>query len=575
MKRIFMILAVLAGVSGARAQLPIQNCGDAGYLYSPNCTDGDIDYRIWYPDIWPISGGFVGAGFHAYRDTVVYGVSVPDINLGDFPYLWVYLLKPRFHSKVYEEALHDSVPLYTMEKSREELFCFITNPPEAHSMMRFVSRGSDTNVLTVPMCDFYFREPCPIDSGEFYFVGIGHSIFNQYNHMLKDNPNPDGYLPWAILYLVLGIGDHSYSPDSTALLVIRYYPPERFPTQYSSEPRGINAIGADFGFLAIVHPPEGVEANPRHEEPIGPAAVMGLRIDSVAEGHAVMTWDSAAPSEWGPVGVRVDKYQLNYAEYSQDYAEGGTVESVTNRVTIGEVLDTTKFYKARCRARSDHVCDIHDTVMWGPWSEEAYFYTGTTYPDTAPLGCVPVEGFRQAGMRGGMPYFEWDRSAGHTEYEVEYVRERGTAMYEVARHRHWTMPRSVEPGREYRVRVRAKCIHQCYIHDTMMWSAWSEALRVTAPGEATGIAEEREGGGMLSIEPNPASGSVTVRVNAEAGKLPGMLTMTDMQGREVLRREVRDGSAQRVDVRALPSGTYMVTLSCRDRTSERRRLVVE
>jgi hypothetical protein len=51
--------------------------------------------------------------------------------------------------------------------------------------------------------------------------------------------------------------------------------------------------------------------------------------------------------------------------------------------------------------------------------------------------------------------------------------------------------------------------------------------------------------------------------------------MTDMQGREVLRREVRDGSAQRVDVRALPSGTYMVTLSCRDRTSERRRLVVE
>ena len=47
-----------------------------------------------------------------------------------------------------------------------------------------------------------------------------------------------------------------------------------------------------------------------------------------------------------------------------------------------------------------------------------------------------------------------------------------------------------------------------------------------------------------------------------------MLTLTDMQGREVLRREVRDVMAQQVDLGGLVPGTYMVTLTCR-------RLVVE
>ena len=106
-----------------------------------------------------------------------------------------------------------------------------------------------------------------------------------------------------------------------------------------------------------------------------------------------------------------------------------------------------------------------------------------------------------------------------------------------------------------------------------MWGPWSSVLRVMTP-ETTGMAEG-EGGELFALEPNPARGSVTVRPELSAERLPAVLTLTDMQGREVLRREVRDVMAQQVDLGGLVPGTYMVTLTCRDRTTCRRRLVVE
>ena len=294
----------------------------------------------------------------------------------------------------------------------------------------------------------------------------------------------------------------------------------------------------------------------------------------VEGGHAVLVWDSAARSEWGPVGVNVDMYELQYAEYGTEYDERNTVHSTEPWAVIAEELDSTKYYKARCRARSHHRCDIHDTLVWGPWSADGYFYVGTQYPDTVPLACGAVGDFRVDGERGGRPHFSWERCTGHTEYEVEYGLDRAAWSREKVRRQQWTLPEGVEPGMEYRVRVRAKCEHRCYIHDTVMWSAWSEILRVTAPGERMG-AETAEGEGLFELVPNPARGEVIVRLNAGAERLPAVLTLTDMQGREVRRVELRDAGAGRVDLTGLAAGTYVATLTCNDKTTSRQRLVVE
>lgn len=574
MKKAVLIMILLAGAGVASAQLPQRHCGDPGYLYSPECEIGEIWYHDRSSTGWPETGGFDGSGFHAYHDTVVYGVSVPMANIGDFPYLWVYLVKARVHSYAYSPKSQDTMPLYTIYVEREELYSFIDHPPVAQAEGVFESRGRHTDVMVQPMCDFYFNQPCNIDSGDHYFVGIGHSFYNAYNHRLKDDPDPEHYHPSATFIFPGGTTNASFTPpDSQLYLQIRYFPESRYPAQYTPILLFLMHTEHTFCFQPIMQACEGEEANPRQVDPIGPEAVTGLRLGRMEEGWAVMQWDSAVPSAWGPEGMRVYMYQLQYAEYQNEYAEGDTLDTTVPWVRIAEELDTTKFYKARCRAKGYHGCDVHDTLMWGPWSEEAYFYTGTRYPDTVPLECAVVEGFRQEGMRGGRPHFEWERSVGHTEYEVEYAPERASWSRERVSHRQWTMPQGVEPGREYRVRVRAKCVHQCYIHDTVIWGPWSEIVRVTMPGDV-GM-PEAEGSELFELVPNPARGEVTVLPKVGAERLPAVLTVTDMQGREVRRVEVHAAAPQRVELAGLPSGTYMVTLTCRDKATGRQRMAVE
>ncbi|GEM_PF-3342201 len=63
----------------------------------------------------------------------------------------------------------------------------------------------------------------------------------------------------------------------------------------------------------------------------------------VEGGHAVLVWDSAARSEWGPVGVNVNMYELQYAEYGEEYDERNTVHSTEPWAVIAEELDSTKY----------------------------------------------------------------------------------------------------------------------------------------------------------------------------------------------------------------------------------------
>ena len=566
------------------AQLPVQHCGDWGYLYSPPCSErrGYQTYttfcRAW--------GGFSGSGFIADNGTVVYGVAVPSTNLGQFPYLWVYLLKARvvdsvtYYNYTWEPYFHSwpvKFPRYTFETARRELYCFIDRPPVPYAEMEFPAVEED-KVVTCPVYDFYF-EPCEVDSGEMYFVGIVQSEYNAYNHryIYRDSNATYTYAPDAQIMSVRGnFGNFCLDNIPWCGIDINGFPDFNAPYPYPNDTGAFEMQNQckGYAFMPIVRPPYGEELNPRHDEPVTAGAVSGLRLDSVVEGHAMVSWDAAPASEWGPTGVNVDMYQVNYAEYRREYDTADVVETTDTSCMLPGVFDTTRYYKMRCRARCHHKCDIHDTVVWGPWGE-SYFYTGVLYPDTLPLECGEVEGLHYAGLRSGTPYFEWSRGLMQTQFEVAYAEDRRPWECDFVTAASWRMPETVRPGVEYRVRVRAKCEHRCYIHDTTMWGPWSEEVRVSTPSRE-GLQEAKsDGTELFSLMPNPARGRVTVRPELSSGQCPAVLTVTDAQGREVLRRTLEDGSPVTLELGAVASGTYLVTLKCRDGASGTRRLQVE
>ena len=90
-----------------------------------------------------------------------------------------------------------------------------------------------------------------------------------------------------------------------------------------------------------------------------------------------------------------------------------------------------------------------------------------------------------------------------------------------------------------------------------------------------GINSHGTGGTLFTLTPNPARGSVTVKAALASGEYPAVLTVSDVAGREVLRREMLPGTREiTFSVAELPAGTYFVTLTTAEGTSTKR-LVVE
>lgn len=330
-------------------------------------------------------------------------------------------------------------------------------------------------------------------------------------------------------------------------------------------------------YYPIIRPPSSnTWVHPPHLNPLLPGRVRGLRMTELDGSHASFAWDTLPRSDWGAVGVNVYRYQVNYAPYMEEYDENDMLLTTDGTCTLSMDFDSTVMYKVRCRVLSHHVCDIHDTTVCGEWSQEVYFHTGVGVPDTMALECRRVEGLRYDGLVGGNPKFSWGRSALQSFFEVQYAavggswqRAPSTNSTTCVVYSNWV------PGTRYMVRVRAKCNHQCQIHDTVMVSEWSDTIEFTFDGVGVDEAGEAEGCGLFALAPNPASGSVTVRPAARVDDYPAVLTVSDANGREVLRRTLADGSPLTIDVGALTKGAYLVTLTTHSRQTGTQRLVVE
>ena len=103
-------------------------------------------------------------------------------------------------------------------------------------------------------------------------------------------------------------------------------------------------------------------------------------VDSVRVQGSGSGWVNVA---WAPGSSDQDLFQIAYGVRGEDperYASVTNLESP--RVIFDDAIDTGIYYSVRVRGRCHHRCAVHDTLMWGPWSDLVHFHVGNHEPGT-------------------------------------------------------------------------------------------------------------------------------------------------------------------------------------------------
>jgi hypothetical protein len=129
----------------------------------------------------------------------------------------------------------------------------------------------------------------------------------------------------------------------------------------------------------------------------------------------------------------------------------------------------------------------------------------------------------------------------------------------------------------YQARLRAKCHHACPVHDTVMWTAWTDPIFFYTgdqmpdtshhPGQPEGIAEV-PGQTAFALSPNPAHANVTLTLDLPPAE-GTTLTVFDGMGREVMRQPLRQRVTQ-IATSGLAASVYTLTVSGPQGTASRR-----
>ena len=262
-------------------------------------------------------------------------------------------------------------------------------------------------------------------------------------------------------------------------------------------------------------------------------------------------------------------------------------------VESGGCSALTEFFYTR-GVWQDGVLDTVDTVL--------YLYDFRTFigaafpiivpPDSDDIECPRVENFRRTGYVGGRPVFDWSAQAGQRPFQVAYGpvdQDPDSFMVANASTRPYLLSTdNLDTTVLYVARCRGRCHHTCPLHDTIVWSEWSDTVEFWTGSRRPGSSQEGiaspKGTLSFTLSPNPARDEVTVAVDGVAG--PGYwLTLRDEQGRELLRRRMdaypgssshpsKEGIRLTLSTRGLAAGLYFVTLES-PQSSSSQKLVVE
>ena len=193
-------------------------------------------------------------------------------------------------------------------------------------------------------------------------------------------------------------------------------------------------------------------------------------------------------------------------------------------------------------------------------------------PDTDTFSCPPVDGLSFAGLFAGSPTFVWNSDSLHSLIQIAY----GPYNSPVDSHSVVSPPTSqnfleihdpsLSPDIYYFARIRANCHHECPVHDTTLWTPWSDpvpffigqAMPDTSQHET--IPSSHPDTPLLSLSPNPADNSVSISLSDRIPN-PGncSLSLLDAAGHELFSlRPPSHSFLLRTD--SLPAGTYFLSL---------------
>ena len=272
----------------------------------------------------------------------------------------------------------------------------------------------------------------------------------------------------------------------------------------------------------------------------------GLRVDSVDGTRVWISWppvDSAAfyHLEYGPSGF---KYGCGV------YSEGVVVEV--------DSISTTSY----C------ISGIDPDVVY-TYFVSAYCPTMKQYgmPDSVRIAandvmsCAQAEGLRIESLLPHGVRLAWDTVPGQIDFQL-HVRRDDTAAFDLTPSSNPYDLTGLRDSILYTITLRARCRHECALHDTLVWGRWGHPVQFTLEDPDTSEVGTQELAGRLRITlvPNPARGSVTILSEGLATVGGGTIAITDAAGRLVLSEPLRSDN-QQVDITALPASVYFVTLT--------------
>lgn len=196
-------------------------------------------------------------------------------------------------------------------------------------------------------------------------------------------------------------------------------------------------------------------------------------------------------------------------------------------------------------------------------------------PDTDAVEGLPVVGFHRDEDFEGCPTFLWNRIEQQNLYEVAY----GPADQNPDDYRSITtefdrlvIRDTLVPTTIYAARCRARIHHVCAIHDTMVWSAWTDTIQFSLnTPDTTGTEGIKPNAGEylgLTLLPNPASGLVSVTSSYRMEHI----AVYDLQGHLLIEQPAK-GESTTLDVGHLPQGVYVLTVYTTAGTATKRLLV--
>ena len=268
----------------------------------------------------------------------------------------------------------------------------------------------------------------------------------------------------------------------------------------------------------------------------------GVRVDTVEGTTVCLSWhpeDNAQHYriEYGPEGFQYG---------AGAYGVGIVVDSISDTsICLSGLLDETVY--------SFYVSAFCGSMMQYSMPDSVRALTSHN------AACAQPSGFRMVGRTTNSMKFQWDTVAEQQEFEMLVKRSDDESEQRIRPDSNPYELTDLAAGVVYSVWLRARCHHECVVHDTVLWGPWSGPLQFMFTPQGV---DEVGGSLKATLVPNPARGTFTVVLAEEAGA-PGSgstVTVTDMAGRVLLIAPLLS-ARQLVDVSTLPAGSYFVTLA--------------